>query len=1294
MAQIIPKLNLNKHPSEVINGSLIDATNIIVSNDNAVIQTEPQLDTSDINNQLINLIGNRSYSIKYCISCNKELIIFVLFDDDTDNISLYRYNEDYNETKYVTTTDYHGGELLGTFTYNFNNLIIAFSEYFEDDSKNVPLKTINLGKWNETINDNDVNQLNNSKIHPCNPEIKIPNITTSYVKGNCYKGWYFIFIRYKIDSNTYTQWFNTNEYIFIDTFTNTNLYKSYISSDVKNIGNKKNTWNSFYNYISDDTDISLITLQCDVINKDTKYKYYQLGFVINRKDTTKCYRSEDIDINNSTFIFNNNLVVEEGLINMINTYTNYYNVKSLTTVGNRLYIGNYKENNFEKDIINSLKNINLSVSFVPSENNTDTQDIETRAEQELSCTVYCTNRTNNIQVNLTAKLWNNQQDGMIYYNGNRIPLVNKNHDDVVIHIIGRCKVKYRYQGKNVTETVDAKNIIVAPFESKVINGQPNQGRIFILKDGELIEHEPDGSNINTVSLLNSSHNKVFGEIAMPYTNCDFTHTEVGVEEGEIKSSTDILNTSGLRPNNPYNFFIHFIDKYGLHTDGFNISNFNLNTSEDNFINNIGDKIIITPNDNNSYIAKFILDNIPEQYVGWFISYEKIERYVKYTGFIGDNSEIQEDSKDASIGINKTSYIAEDIKRDSTDPWGRARGNNQNFISNELNFLDSITTDFDIARFYDTTVTRTKGNNNIAKLIYNKTDNTYIDIPIISKHLLVADSYNNIGGETKFQLELDGVTDIIKYSYIVELIKSDKTNVYNNINKTLIPCSEIKYETGEIDVNTKDSFHSEIHVYDYKERTYWNDTLKYFQSAGDSRPVIHPVFCKVQQAFVDIPWESLQINNKPEIIFFPNEGLRTTDEYEKSFIIGTIIEAKNTVDLFQQKNNTIWDACPKTIINYYESKNYSKDYPKTIRRSNIIQDESRNNAWRQFELEQYKNITENKGDVTKLIAIGYYFIVHCQHGMFLFNGTDSIEAKENNIQLSSVDFWDIQYKEIVTSNLGYAGLQKEYSGIVGSFGYIFYDSDRQRFYRYDNGQVAYIDDDINNYIRKLKGYNVHLVDDKRRYRILINFNKDGENDIVISYNYHTNTFVSRHTYNYVRGYSTKENTYMVMKYDSNINGTNINVYKEALYYNAVVNVMLNANYIGMKYIEYILYKVAKVTPVALNNYSPVEGLNDLYAADGVRVYSTHCDTGVLDTTFKDATIEVNKVMNYAKPYWRFGNWHLNALRNRLAEYLQNKYGDDECSRIFGNWFVVEFHINSNEQVELETLDAVYNSAENK
>ena len=34
----------------------------------------------------------------------------------------------------------------------------------------------------------------------------------------------------------------------------------------------------------------------------------------------------------------------------------------------------------------------------------------------------------------------------------------------------------------------------------------------------------------------------------------------------------------------------------------------------------------------------------------------------------------------------------------------------------------------------------------------------------------------------------------------------------------------------------------------------------------------------------------------------------------------------------------------------------------------------------YKTQALKNIIENKGDVTKLIAIGYYFIVHCQHSM--------------------------------------------------------------------------------------------------------------------------------------------------------------------------------------------------------------------------------------------------------------------------------------------------------------------------
>lgn len=1272
MAQIIPKLNLNKHPAEVANGSLIDATNIIVSNDSAVIQTEPQLDSSDINNQLINLIGSRSYSIKYCISCNKELIIFIQFDDDANNISLYRYNEDYNETKYVTTTDYHNGTIIGTFTYNNNNLIIAFSEYFEDDNNSIPLKVINLGAFDKISSQNE-NQLEKSVLHSICPEVNVPKVRINYIDGSANKGWYYIFIRYKISEDTYTQWFDTNAHALVDSFNGTRFFSQYISKDAPGDRNPKGIFISYAEtYVSDDTDVSKISFNCNVNDKDTNYDYYQLGFICVNKLTTKAYRTNDILIDINQFTFSHNSVVEISAVDIINTYNNYYNVKTLTTVNNRLYIANYKEHSIENEVKDKLSNIHLSITQINT--NVDLNLYDYNPEQIIA--EYTTNDYN------LRRVCNLHENGFYYYNAvgaivQNTKLTGLRYEFVTLSNIDEdSTITITYGSK--TKQIYAKDLIIAPFyKFQDSLNNTRYGKVFINRDGVLEDITPNGCP-DTVVYINvpksGSTSDKYGVMVQDNSkSSDNVPGLVKINSFAVSNSSNVikeLNTVGIYPGQYYNFFVHFIDKYGQISNGFNISNFNVNTTIEKGYNKLNNLLLYIPVPNNTgstgdnfkVTLRFNLTSVPDGVKGYFISYEKLEKAVKLNGV---------------TNVNDKGEIC--------------------FYTDELNFADSIDFNFNKLRVYNSFAV--VNNDYVNKKVFDQTkylykyNDDYEDITITNKEIRASDSFNNILSSTCIVLTL-GERESSITEKIASLILDDAYNFYNNEVKTLIPCSDINYNLySNLIVNTQTAFVSLNHAIVFNN-VYYNDANKIFQEENSVNAQYEVLTNYIWYGYSEVPVETLKFNNNPVTTFFPIEGLNTTNENEKTFIVGNIIECKNTVDLYQQNNTTVDSNYPKSLDWYNPNNTYENNYPKTIRRSNIIQDESHTNSWREFSLEQYKNISENKGNIVKLIAIGYYFIVHCQHSMFLFNGTDSIKAKENNIQLSSVDFWDTQYKEIVTSDLGYAGLQKEYSGIVGSFGYIFYDSDRQRFYRYDNGQVSYIDDDINNYVRKLKGYNVHLVDDKRRYRILINFNKDGENDIVISYNYHTNTFVSRHTYNYVRGYSTKENTYMVMKYDSNINRTNINVYKEALYYNAVVNVMLNSDYIGMKYIEYILYKVAKVTPVALNNYSPVEGLNDLYAADGVRVYSTHCDTGVLDTTFKDATIEVNKVMNYAKPYWRFGNWHLNALRNRLAEYLQNKYGDDECSRIFGNWFVVEFHINSNEQVELETLDAVYNSAENK
>lgn len=1292
MAQIIPKLNLNKHPSEVLNGGLIDATNIIVSNDNAVIQTEPQLDSSNINNQLINLIGSRSYTIKYCITCNKELIIFIQFNDDTNNISLYRYNEDYNETKYVTTTDYHGGNLLGTFTYNFDNLIIAFSEYFEDDSKNIPLKTINLGNFKNGSNIQDIKQLENADLHSICPIVSIPKIVTNYEFGAAYKGWYYIFIRYKISNNTYTQWFNTNKSIFVDYFNDDYIFNYYISPDANGKREEDGMYHSFaQSILSDNSEISKITFTCSVTNKDTKYDYYQLGFVQINKSTSKGFKSNDIPINVSTFTFNNTNIEEYAISDLITTYNNYYNSKSLCTIGNRLFIGNYKENNLDKDFINKLKNIKVTLDFTYSQSLAETVNNSTTAVAEYvnddygsfsrQCSKYNGDFWYYNAVNAICEQDDNSYNNVVV--SHTVYNLTGINDDYYLNIKYKLPNEKFVANSGYTndmfteysETIQAKNIIIAPFVQYFGElGNVYYGKVYIIKDGQLIDCMAGGPLYTQVLFQAIGSGNVRWDKFIVQSTSYSTDTNADPDlnlnaSTSISTSWDVINrlsTCGIYPGQPYNFFIHFVNKYGEISRGYNLSNFNVTTNGTSGYNSLGNLIIFCPRANNinkqykTYTALITIDyTFDDDIVAFFVSYEKLEKSIQYKGYVTQND-------DGTVC----------------------------FYSDELNFADSLNFNFNKIRLMpiDTLNTNDSTGTNI-NLNYNYSvlDNTVEEASINNTILKVADSFNNILQSTHLELTLSSSVDTV--NKIAELYKDDGFNYYNNESKILIPCTDITSNTINVIINTKTAFISKHHAIVYN-KVYFNDTLKIFQKQN-SNAAEYDVFKHITWFdYAEIPWESLRYNNNPVVTFFPIKGLNTTDENEKTFQLGNIVECKNTIDLYQQVNVAIGDSYPKSLDWYNPNSTYNNNYPKTIRRSNIIQDESHTNAWRQFGLEQYKNITENKGDIVKLIAVGYYFIVHCQHSMFLFNGTDSIEAKENNIQLSSVDFWDTKYKEIVTSDLGYAGIQKEYSGIIGNFGYVFYDSDARRIYRYDNGQVAYIDGDVTNYVRKLKGYNVHIVDDKHRNRLLICFVKDKEQDIVLSYNYNTNTFVSRHTYNYLRGYSTKENTYIIMKYDNDINRTNIDVYKEALYYNAVVNVMLNADYISMKYIEYILYKVAKVTPVALNNYSPVEGLNDLYAADAIRVYSTHCDTGVLDITFKDAIIEVNKVMNYAKPYWRFGNWHFNALRNRLAEYLLKKYGDDECSRIFGNWFVVEFHINSNEQVELETLDAVYNSAENK
>lgn len=1283
--KIIPRLNLNKHPDEVVNGSIIDGTNLIVSKDNAVIQSEPILNISNATVKLNALLGDNSkYKIIYCISCNKELVIFSQDVSNSSIINIYRYSENYDEVKYSTTIDYSGGDIIGDFTYNHDELIITFSEYFNDNSKKIPLKVINLGTFENGVTAVNSNQLTNKLYHPICPEVKIPIVKTEYIFGNAYKGWYYIFIRYKISDNTYTQWFNTNACCFVDNFESNQFLNYWVSKDnVAGEQNNKTTQTIASIKLSDNKDLSIVSFKCIIENIDTNYDNYQLGFICVSKSYTRAYKTYDIAIiensDNIEFEFKNVSIEEYNINELILSYYNYFNVKSLITNKGRLYIGNYFESN-DDELIDLLKNI--SITFNWNENSTDINENYDNIIRDIS--IALTYNGSGALENTRSKSVKGYRwldNNFIYYKGTtclgylenwqtieNVPVDVKYYEDDDV-----LTIKYFNGTELTTIDVKASELIIAPFISWSYNEKRYTGRVFKVVNGELEgigvpggNWEGANDNYTYIQIVRVNgiipedyygHSFIIAKDDLKVVNSNYEMIyEETISENAVQISINSLKTNGFSPEQPYNFFIHFIDKYGRCTNGYNLSYFNISKLSEYYTNNIGNILIYCPNNDNNifYTASIQLSSIPDGYVGYFVSYEKLEKRVKYRAF----NEANEDNNP----------------------------NNINIYSDEFNFSDSLDFDFDSIEFIESTNT---GQEQVGDTHYineyfikNNSIGSYI---INSKQLFVADSYNNISKSTRIALVLENSTNTIISSGICKLYNSSYTNYYNKENKILIPCSPISY-TNSVSLNAKTNFMSFHHAIIFKDDMYYNDALKVWQKQGETGAIISPINNIYWIDNAEVLWESLQFNNSPVVTFFPITGLDTTDESKKSFRVGNIVECKNTIDLYQMKYNNSGESAPKTYSWYNKNVTNIYYFPKTIRRSNIIQDESQNIAWRNFEIENYKIISENKGNIIKLISIGHYFIVHTQHSMFLFNATDTINSKENGIQLASIDIWDIDYKEVITSNLGFAGIQKEYNGITGEFGYIFYDSDAHRIYKYDNNQINYIDEDIINFIYKLSNYDVYLFDDKLRNRILFRFFKDGVDDIVLSYNYNTNTFISRHLYDFYRGWSTKEHTYIIGKYLDENNYNIINEYSDNLYNDVTINIMINTDFYNMKYIEFITYNLSKVVEQMLSLHLPVEGLAKYYAGDYIRIYTSNCDTGDLDITFTNPENTINFPTDYTKPYWRFGNWHFNAIRDKLAQYIQGNVIAENSSRIYGNWFVIKFICLGQQAIEFESIDA--------
>lgn len=412
--------------------------------------------------------------------------------------------------------------------------------------------------------------------------------------------------------------------------------------------------------------------------------------------------------------------------------------------------------------------------------------------------------------------------------------------------------------------------------------------------------------------------------------------------------------------------------------------------------------------------------------------------------------------------------------------------------------------------------------------------------------------------------------------------------------------------------------------------------------------------------------------------------------------------ENVDNLFKLHTSYV-DFVDKEVINYDEESisNVKQGiYKQTIRRSDVISDESRENKWNTFRPDNYKIIAENKGDIINLQGIGTYLIVHCEHSMFVIDRDSTLTTKDKDVQMFMPDTFDANYRETFTSDKGFGGLQDFDSYICNEAGYIFFDKSKRKLYRFDERKLddmsigmshifdRYVEDDTI----------IRLGTDKENNRLIISFiNKN--NIFTVTYHLGLNKWISLHTWNGTKYFNTKIELYAIS--DNN---------KSTIYKLTTTEDKLDfkdlviANdkfpfYNGLRDIMSDNGKCQSVVDVIFTKYPDViktlnyitysmHNKNNNYSGDYLMIYTANDISLIHDINSEDN----RNVYDYSKPYYEQGRFNYNYFRSiinypffsnpvdeitgniNLPDYDEIKeYNPFSSPLIKGNYIVVRFII---------------------
>ena len=721
-----------------------------------------------------------------------------------------------------------------------------------------------------------------------------------------------------------------------------------------------------------------------------------------------------------------------------------------------------------------------------------------------------------------------------------------------------------------------------------------------------------------------------------------------------------------------------------------------------------------------YYPKFTGITIPDGYIGFFISTEKYESRKSISGIA-----TLEDFTGQEVPTKDEQYT-KGLRIISNDLYSPDRSINGNILRFESRHIYKPYTDY---------ITNLTYNRYISEIDFNVTigSNIYTTDPIViidNKEILDGDNAadGNTGRERAIVVNKD--TDISNYPeidantfYIVSFITLND-NLYTSKFKNLTQISNIKYKTfgsetytyditdgynlGEfislarhivvnqhgVSINTT----GELNVVDtlYNYYYYWKN-----QAEEDlTYPPGSPYNIIEYLTYSKTLYELLEIKQDIPTLAVPFD-LRSITASLGTKQVNIILPKPGDIQNLFEDTETFTVFRGNKVYDNYTGEEISVDvYDKFIRRSNIQQDESKEIAWRIFQPDAYKQITENKGKITNIVGVGLYLLVHCEYSLYMFNRDTSLQTNNKDVQLFIPDAFDVEYQEVFTSAHGYGGLQDHTSWTLDDFGYIFYDATRYQIFRFDNKSLDILNTDIEEFIRKYKFTKCDFGNDFQRKRLLLGLSAS-EGYAMLSYSLLTNTYISTHDYYYKRAYNTAKDIFLFANnsfYSFTIDKGFIDIDIEQVGLNPIfpaefdehhgtftssINIVFNISSDIIKILAYIEYLFNR----SYNRFYPTAPPNNVeaqfnrsYSGDYITINSEACTSDRLDISLPNRDLGViadNQYMNYTKPRWNVGKWNFNYFRNTRPN--ANSY-------IYGKYFVLDFVFRNynGENIEIEDI----------